>query len=189
MRPILAVLLLAAAAVAAVERDDIFVLRRVHEEFAGEHDRAFEHLTTVLREAQRSSVDATTDLAPFAALLTDDVRYIFHGRGECNGVAQAVGCLAAEEREHAEQQRMAGTSSAAHQTSVMREGNVQVVRTVRAYGNQQWLDVYFVHFSGAQIALLEHLPTVRDPVRLGKAITSCRGNSAPRAACAPTTQS
>lgn len=162
-----ALLLLAAAvvlAVAAVERDDLFVLQRVHAEFDGEHDRALELVLTALREVVRA--DAPLEPAAMEAL-APDVRYVFHGRGECNGRAQTLDCLRAEQRERAGGRR---TTSVSHQTSAVREGQVQVVRDLEIQydgtGSRRLLDVYFVHFRGAAIVFLEHMPTVVDPIRL-----------------------
>jgi hypothetical protein len=175
-------------AVAALERDDLLVLRTAHADLGGDAAAArgvpWEHALELARDAERTETalsDATTAL--FAAVLADDVQYVFHGRGECVGVAQVAACLVAEE-----EQRVAGRGDArggrARQVSTVRQGALQVVRVLdvpAAQRGTRLLDVYFVHLDGdGRAAFVEHLPTVHDPIRF-----SWRGSAAaPTAAAA-----
>ena len=180
MRCALIVLCILLAA-AALERDDLLVLRSAHTDLGGETAAArgapWEHALELARDAERTETrldDATTAL--FAAVLADDVQYVFHGRGECVGVAQVAACLVAEE-----EQRVAERGDArggrARQVSTVRQGALQVVRVLdvpAAQRGARLLDVYFVHLDGAGRAVfVEHLPTVHDPIRF-----SWRGSAA-----------
>lgn len=161
------VLLLVAAAVAVValaERDDLSVLRSVHAEYEAGGE-PWEHALTLAREAERGdhALDGAVEL--FGAVLAADVRYIFHGHGECVGVAQVAACLVEEEGLRMRQRGDARGGRSVQQSSV-RQGALHVVRVLDApHEGTRLLDVYFVHLNAAgTVQLVEHLPTVRDPI-------------------------
>lgn len=160
-------LVVAAAAATLAERDDLSVLRSVHAEWAPEDGgEPWEHALTLAREAHRGDheLDGNT-AALFAGVLAPDVRYIFHGHGECDGVAQVAACLVEEESVRVRQRGDARGGRSVQQSSV-RQGALHVVRVLDApHEGTRLLDVYFVHLDAAgMVQLVEHLPTVRDPI-------------------------
>ena len=169
-----ALVVLGAVAAQDTTRDDLFVLHQVHEEFAdgGERD-AWAHVLALVREAERSDVRDVH--AEFESLLTADVHYVAHGRGECRGRAQTIECLRNEEqrRAHTPTGGGGGGHGTEHHVSAVREGRTHVVRVLQIHRERdgdlrRLLDVYFVHFAAGadtRVSFVEHLPTVVEPIR------------------------
>jgi hypothetical protein len=165
LRVALLVALLAAAA-AATTADDLLVrtahLRVDADDAARE---PWEHVLNVLADAERTdtAVDGAVH-ALLAPMLADDIQYIYHGHGECFGLAQVAACLAAEEA-----LRAAQLGGRTRQMSASRQGALHVVRVLESahvVGGAQTLDVYFVHLgTDGRVRFVEHLPTVHNPIR------------------------
>jgi len=119
----------------------------------------WEHALALVTEAERT--DNAVDLALLATMLVDDIQYVYHGHGECYGLAQVAACLAAEETA-----RSAQPGGRTRQLSAARQGALHVVRMLQTTHAGQLLDVYFVHLGhDGRVRFVEHLPTVHDPVR------------------------
>jgi hypothetical protein len=160
-----------------LDRDDTALLASVHEQFADVGtEKFFENLFTLVHTLARH--DAPFETRDFEHLLTADVRYVSHDRGECDGLAQVVGCLVVEQVTAETERKEAG--SVEYQLSEVIQGGAQVVRLlevrhprVASARIERRLDVYFLHLRHDEVDgvarawLIEHLPTVVAPLRLG----------------------
>jgi len=100
------------------------------------------------------------------------VRYLSQGRGECEEMLQVMECLLDEQTQR---NRMRGAAlGVQYEVSQVRQGGTEVVRLLEIHRTdgqelRRLLDVYFLHTrtSDGKIWLLEKLPTVVAPLRLG----------------------
>lgn len=169
-----------AATISLDDRDDIIALTSVNEQFAEAGvEKLFENLFSLVHTVARRESEFTADA--FAHLLTPNVRYVYHGRGVCEGITQVIGCLVAEQENAEEERRSAGTVE--YQLSEVIQGGAQAIRLLeirhprtldgRTVGEpERRLDVFFIHVrhsmeTGETHAwLIEHIPTVVQPNRL-----------------------
>lgn len=149
------------------EREDVHVLRSANEAFRDAS--RWENLFALIRDATRYQASEGND-DEWAHLLARNVRYASHGHGDCIGLQQVIECLVSEQHSRERQRTEAG--SVEFQAAVVRQGGVEVVRLLEVHRMddedlRRQLDVYFLHIRNGRIWLLEKLPTVRDPIRLG----------------------
>lgn len=152
-----------------LERDDMHVLRSINEAYADASQ--WENLFALMRDSARHDIDQSL-VDEWSHLLADDVRYASQGHGECTRLEQVVRCLASEQGVRDKQRREA--RSVQYEVAQVRQGGTEVVRVLevhRTNGNdlRRLLDVYFLHTrtSDGLIWLVEKLPTVSAPIRLG----------------------
>lgn len=162
-------LVIVAVALPVEERDDIHVLRSINEAYEGSSQ--WENLFALMRDTARHDLAGSLDEG-WSHLLALDVRYLSHGHGECNQVEQVARCLVSEQEKRDMQRRQA--RNVQFEVAQVRQGGVEVVRLLEVHrtdGNDllRQLDVYFLHTraTDGKIWLIEKLPTVAAPIRLG----------------------
>ena len=164
-------ILVAVCAATALDRDDAHVLRSINEAYEGAS--RWENLFALMRDSARHGIDDDgSTMDEWRHLLAPDVRYASHGHGECQHLEQVVRCLVSEQEVRDRHRR--GARNVQYEVSQVRQGATEVVRVLEVHQTdgaelRRQLDVYFMHVRSddGRIWLLEKLPTVAAPIRLG----------------------